>query len=456
MKVAFIFGKGIDGCGVTRGALIFEKWLIEEGHDTLIINFDNAQKMLRARNIDFSGETITVDSKEELVCRETISKINQVDIAIFHSYPTRKQFAYVERFRKFVEQVRDPIKVMHDHGVSANTINAIPQAGEMFCHADVVVPQSLTGNTIKSFSVLIPGLAERCIENPIWLEPDSLSPFDLPFEERRKVLNYTGRSSPIKQVALVPNTIPYLLDEGWTGELIGAERSINAMSDEDYAAYHPKNRHMIQYWAVQKARIANRTHGGFLGPEVEKPPILAIDRYQHSDGMARLGSCLASWAGYRLTGPENYGSRMEYTQLEAFLLTVPIISRSFSEEAKSPDGKFWGEYDCALVSCLGEEEALAENLLRLESCPKEWKERHAACKDLVYKFNDVQRLAPQFLNQVLSLGKRSSYANFMEFAESWWPEAKDLREGGEIIMSSSSGVEKRRKLLLEGRKQKEI
>ena len=39
MKIAFIFGKGIDGCGVTRGALIFEKYLADAGHESNYIRF---------------------------------------------------------------------------------------------------------------------------------------------------------------------------------------------------------------------------------------------------------------------------------------------------------------------------------------------------------------------------------------------------------------------------------
>ena len=43
MKVAFIFGKGIEGCGVTKGANIFESWLVSQGHETIVIDFDNKQ-----------------------------------------------------------------------------------------------------------------------------------------------------------------------------------------------------------------------------------------------------------------------------------------------------------------------------------------------------------------------------------------------------------------------------
>jgi len=51
MKIAFIFGKGIDGCGVTRGALIFENYLRQAGHDTFIVDFDNGQ----TKPITFAG-----------------------------------------------------------------------------------------------------------------------------------------------------------------------------------------------------------------------------------------------------------------------------------------------------------------------------------------------------------------------------------------------------------------
>ena len=55
MKVAFIFGKGIEGCGVTRGATILEKWLTEHGHQTVNIDFDCGQIFYRARNLSFTG-----------------------------------------------------------------------------------------------------------------------------------------------------------------------------------------------------------------------------------------------------------------------------------------------------------------------------------------------------------------------------------------------------------------
>jgi len=46
LKIAFIFGKGIDGCGVTKGAHIYEDWLRKNGHDTIVVAFNNGKNLL--------------------------------------------------------------------------------------------------------------------------------------------------------------------------------------------------------------------------------------------------------------------------------------------------------------------------------------------------------------------------------------------------------------------------
>ena len=86
MKIYFIFGKGIDGCGVTRGAILFEKWLVKNGNSTHVLDFDNKQKMLRAKNSSFLGNISRVEANDIDVSEEVISDVNSSDIVIFHSY----------------------------------------------------------------------------------------------------------------------------------------------------------------------------------------------------------------------------------------------------------------------------------------------------------------------------------------------------------------------------------
>jgi len=454
MKISFIFGKGIDGCGVTRGALIFEKWLRAQGHDTLVVDFDNEQGMSRADSANFIGDVFRISCDEERVSDDIVKVVDSCDVAVFHSYPTRKNYPYVERFRIFLEQIQNPIKVMHDHGVSSNTINMIPQAGEYFSHADVLVPQSYDGLSARAFVEFDPSLEGRVIENPLWIDPTRVAKYDLPFEERRKVFNYTGRSSPIKQPGLICKIIPQLLDEGWRGELIGAERSINTVQDgHEGCQYQPKYRHLIKFFTVNKVKAptASPSRSGWVPGDHPDPPIVAYSKYEYDEGMTRLGSCLASWAGYRCLDPRDYGCRMEYTQIEAALLTVPIMNSHFVEHAHAPNGKSWKELDIFLSSDLDHIDELADTLRRLESNPKEWKERHEKAKAAIYEFYDVERLAPAFFDKVLKLGKKQASKTGLELL-SWWSTAAEHRNQGDIIMTTASTcINKKRMVLVDGR-----
>ena len=105
MRVAFIFGKGIDGCGVTRGALIFEKYLNENGHTTMVVDFDNGQSFGRAKNSQWIGEVYKVNKAEPDVNNKIVNFVNSCDIAIFHSHPTRKQALFTDRYRRFLENI---------------------------------------------------------------------------------------------------------------------------------------------------------------------------------------------------------------------------------------------------------------------------------------------------------------------------------------------------------------
>jgi len=79
MKISFIFGKGIDGCGVTRGALIYEDWLRKQGHDTVILDFDNGQSFGRAKHANWIGEVLKVNKKDDEVDSSIINEINSCD-----------------------------------------------------------------------------------------------------------------------------------------------------------------------------------------------------------------------------------------------------------------------------------------------------------------------------------------------------------------------------------------
>lgn len=172
--------------------------------------------------------------------------------------------------------------------------------------------------------------------------------------------------------------------------------------------------------------------------------------------MKTLGSSFASWCGYRLTDEREYGTRMEYTQIESFLLTLPVLNQLFAENAYSPEGKRWIDYDCAITGSATKEEELADELNRLWDNQHEYKERTTACRELIYKFNDIENLAPKYLNTILKLGKRSDKVDAMETINKFFPNAKELREQGEVIMTAPGSYLKKERYILVDNKQKKV
>ncbi len=454
MKIAFIFGKGIDGCGVTRGALIYEKWLRDAGHDTLVVNFETDQLFGRAKDADFIGDILLVSKKDSDVQSDVIDAVNACDIAIFHSHPTRKQSNFLERYRRFVEKIDQPIVVMHDHGIVRGNINAIPQACEIFAHADMAVVQSLNGYSMEAYTNFDPGLKDNLIENPVWVKPSQYDSWRKPFEERRKHLLYIGRMSTLKDPALICRIEPYLAPE-WDLSIIGCERSISSISafeplDINPAPYVPEFIGKINQWGMNKAGVYNLSDS----QKNKNGTINSYDRYKYSWGMEQVGEAFASWCGYRLTETAEYGNRMEYTMIESYMLTLPIISKHFAENAYSPEGKLWGEYGNALVLQPREELALSEELKRLRSNKNEWEERTAESRRLITKFNNIDIIGQSFLDRVVAKGKRKNKVNPIEVISEYFPSAKERRARGEIIMSSPNGTLKQIPMIMEdGRQQ---
>jgi hypothetical protein len=452
MKIGFVFGKGIDGCGVTRGALFFEKWMHQNGHKSVVIDFINGNRYGRAKDNSFIGDILEVPANQQDVSAEIIKVANECDILICHSAPIRKHTPYCDRYRRFISQVKEPIVVMHDHGISTNTINSVPQACELFSYADVAVLQSEDGLSSRAYTDFDEGLKDRIIENPIWIEPDAYNKYltDRP----QKHFLYIGRMSPLKDPALICRSSKYMPD--WNLSLVGCERSISSVAFDDTKELHrwpgpyiPPFRDFVRIHRFDKD--GNIKHNCKLNDEQIK--VNAYESYPYDWGMKTLGQSFASWCGYRLTDEREYGTRMEYTQIESFLLTLPVLNKQFAENAYSPEGKKWVDYDCALTAEANQEEAIAAELDRLWHNQNEWTDRKEACRELIYKFNDIEVLAPKYLDTIMKLGKRENKVNSMDVISTFFPNAKELREKGEVVMTAPGSYLKRQNYILVNNKQ---
>jgi len=337
------------------------------------------------------------------------------------------------------------------HVIAKTNINAIPQACEIFAHADVAVIQSLDGYSKEAYTNFDQGLSNRLIENPIWIVPQDYDKFNRSFDEREDHLLYLGRMSPLKDPAMICRIQPHM--EDWKLSIIGCENSISSVSmyDEDLAVnpapYTPAFRPRIYQHTLAK-------DGTYKLSDKEKAKdgvINSYDSYQYEFGMNSLGTSKASWCGYKLSNPDEYGNRMEYTMIESFLLTLPIMNRHFADHGVSPEGKKWGEYYGPLISQAREETELAEILKEMSA--EEWTRRTKACRDLIFKFNDIESIGQKFLDDVLKMGKRENKVVPIDVISEYFPSAKERRANGELVMSSANGTLKQTPMIMEEGKQ---
>ena len=246
--------------------------------------------------------------------------------------------------------------------------------------------------------------------------------------------------SPLKDPAMICRIQPHMKD--WKLSIIGCENSISSVSmySEDLtinpSPYVPAFRPMIYQHSLNK-------DGGYnlnvITVKMVKL-ILMIVTFMIG-GMEQLGSCKASWCGYKLSNADEYGTRMEYTMIESFLLTLPIMNRHFADNAYAPDGRKWGAIEGPLISQAREEEELADILLSMGE--NEWNERTEACRKLIFDFNNIETLGAKFLSQVQAMGSRSKISAIDRISE-YFPDAPQLRKEGEIIMSSAVGTLKKK------------
>ncbi len=440
MNIAFVFGKGIDGCGVSRGAKIFEQYLYENGHTVVIIDFNNGNLYLRSTLIKWQSKVITVGDEDVNVADDIIDLLNLQDIIIIHSYPIAK-FGHIDRFRECIEKITKPIIVAYDHGISTVTINSSLQMGEIFAMSDYGIVQSLSGQSYKAFKKFVPNL--KLVENKIWIDCKKFNHWRNPVNQRKRELVYMGRMSPLKDPALIPRMYRYI--PGWELTLTGCEYSISSVCD--YTGKWKTNTAPYSHWYNNLIiRTRRRVNGQIHILNTSKgTKISALDAYDYNVGMEILGKSKFSWCGYMLSDAREYGTRMEYTQIESFLLTLPIISKHFANNAMSPEDKFWSEYDGPLV--FESELQLAKQLINMSD--DEWTYRTNECINIVTRLFDYNHLCKVFLDDVLKTGKRKK-SNHLSI---YFPEALDYRSRGEVVITTPSVINSKLLRILKNKKQ---
>ncbi len=389
MKVAIIFGRGIGAFGEPTMIKNFIQFLTKNEHT--VIKIDLRTSISRRENQDtlltadfFVDPLMPIDG-------QIVDAINECDIAYFSSIPEKSQGPDVARFRKLIMLITKPIKTIMTHENALNIIKKSAELKEMYSLCDIGFAHSADG-----YIANIVGGSTPVFCHPMLIDIKKLNRTN---KKPKNILLYLGRFKSKNDPALISRMRRYL--PNWELMYLGCNFGIGAISGSsdwktNRSPYSKLHKHMIvrEIYSAKTKNYSSQSakHGG----------IRAYDYYEYDFGMQKLKESKACWTGPKFIEPHNFGNRLEYTQIESFALSLPIIAKSFANNLKSPEDKFWGEYDGPLV--FESELQLAKQLINMSD--DEWTYRTNECRKLVNKFYDLQACGKKLLDIICNHGKK--------------------------------------------------
>lgn len=448
-KIALIMGQSIEGCGVTRNSAEMFLWSKKAGVQLDIYSYDERMYNRRdAHAMDFTSFT-----RENI--DETVEKLNTYDIVMFNSYPSNKfpKESIIDFYEKVVKGVTT-IKGGFMHELNKTNIDKIPYIVGIMNEMDVIYNFGEETWFSQTISNILPSkkIGERAKKFTMWfnfeeLEENYRNKYSL--ADKTKKLLYLGRWTTSKVPRRVLDLAPMLKekDPSFISELKGIERSIGAKFD---IFDHPNTLDCT----------------GRTPDENSTGTVPVYGPYNRDEGMDYLAKSLFGASFYRLPkAPQDYGDRMEYTQIEfAAVGTIPVFDKHWGEHNKTKDGQRY--IDIPFSAIYSDEENLeetVEKLLEVANDPSlQEKYRETSLKIVKQEF-DANIVLPEMFNYVLSVGKDTnkfktddelilSITKNQEYVD----VINEQKELGEIVVLGIRELTGNILCVLDGKKEKEI
>lgn len=411
LKVAFIFGKGIDGAGVTVFATEHKKWLEKNGHTCDLYNFKHKHTYFRAQN--YKDLFIDFDINEMI---DTFKKINEeYDIVILNSYPSKRINPDDTRamFMAYSRIIKNPIKVAMQHEIKKGNYNRIPALPLWYWGSDQIVTFSRDVDFVKNMKEVIPHMDDRIYGYTIPIDIDNLTEWynrSVEYDWNKKLdrLAYLSRWTTMKQPQRVLNMKKVADDEGlvFNGILRGIDKSIGARHD---ILNHEKAQVLINAKDVRE-----------FGPEENNDLIPIYGPYERSEGFQYMIENKTVCNFYRLKEKDkhNYGNRMEYAQMEMAAITVPVFDLHWGLNNYDKSGTPFAEIPYSAIY-------IDENNLEggIKSLQKIWNDKNLWMKYKERSFKtisdnyDSNYVIPEFYEKIIKEGKYDKQIKFKEYCD---------------------------------------
>ena len=446
-KIAVIYGQGIEGCGVTRVGAELELWSKKVGCQLDTFSYD--EKFYTRRG----AHKLTYTSFTHENIHEIKDALENYDLVIFNSYPNNKyEHLAISRFYHMLFKPLKALKVMFVHEISKANVDKICYLVPMLNEADLVYHFGTDTWMAQQVISMLPSKKanERMCRFRMWMNFEELLAYKekYPLESRKRGLTYVGRWSSLKNIdrTVEVGYWAHQADPTFVTDIHGIEASVGAKFQ---IIDHP----WTTYTKINKNK-PNRTYGD--------GPVKAWEPCTRDFALSHFASHLFGSAFYSLPRtPENYGDRMEYTQIEIIGTgAIPLFDRHWAENNCITDGtKYSDLHEFAILSDGKDVQEVAEKIVSMSTDYPTLRRYQKNSFDIAYEEFNADRVIPETLEHIFSMGKdNGKYADENELLAAvagpiYADEVKKLEDAGYVPALGIQEVQGKQLSYLEGTKQ---
>lgn len=408
LRIATIYGQGLEGCGVTRTTAELELWSKKTGAIVHTYAYNRKYTRTAAHEIDglfYFGITKKKD-KNLAGIKETANQINvNYDIVMFMNYPNAKSEPdyYKSFYDDFFQLIQKPQKAVYIHEIRGAQFNRLAYLVPMIVNADIV----FHFDTTSEFSQLVNQLGlqkigERLKKYTLWMNFDDLDRWRQKYLNKKLLgVSSVTRWSSSKNVRRTIDIMDRIqqLKPNWDCKVHGIERSMGAKIDVlDYEKTIYDN---------GNGKLDNAENGCVL---VSGP----VDRNVGIDITASHMFATAFWSMPR--DPQNYGNRMEYNQIEIIGAgTIPVLDKHWGQNNFTKDGRAYYDIPYSAIYTDGSDINDVANKLIEISENKELMQKYLDVSHaLVVEEFGADTVIPEAIDNILSVGKNKKQLSIFE------------------------------------------
>lgn len=404
LKIANIAGKGADGCGVQRTTA--EAMIWAEKNDCTVDYYAYDKKFGRADGHNMEMKIFNMKN-----IKETAKYINDnYDIVMFMNYPGNKHdHDYSKAFYyELFEKIQNPIKVFYEHDIHKGQIDKTSYLVPMLVNSDLVFHFDTDTWFSKTIDELeFKKIGDRLNKYTLWMNFDELDKWRNKYLNKKKpgIVSVT-RWSSLKNIRRSIDIMAEAqkLRPKWDSHVHGVERSIGAKFD------------IIDY---ERAMYVN-TNG--RKENEEQGEVCVYGPVTRNEGLDLVSSHMFSSSFFSLPkAPQNYGNRMEYTQIEIVGVgTIPIFDKHWAENNSLNDGRRYIDVPYSAIYTDGTNtREVAENLIEISE-DKDLKEKYLETSyNLVKNEFNADIVIPKAIDFILFKGKIKEQKSVYEICDEY-------------------------------------